>query len=87
MEKALFSNFDSLPALLSTHDLINLGLYASIDAAYVARIRGQSPAFLKLTRKILYPKQSVIEFIEQRIHKGSHPDGVTTTPELNNNAE
>lgn len=87
MEKSLISNFESLPALLSSNDLIKLGLYSSIDAAYVARIRGQSPTFLKLTRKILYPKQGVIEFIEQRMHKGESLDGVSTTPQLNNNAD
>ena len=64
------SNFDSLPAFLSTKDLVNLGLYINIDAAYLARLNGNSPDFIKFNRKILYKKADVIEFIEKHKCKG-----------------
>jgi hypothetical protein len=67
------SHFTSLPELLSSQDLITLGLFSSPDAAYVARLHGNSPDFIKLRRKILYPKSSVIQFIEDRLKKGCIP--------------
>lgn len=71
MNKKLPSKFDLLPELLSSHHLVDLGLYTSINAAYLARLRCDSPDFLKLKGKILYPKNNVIEFLEARMKKGS----------------
>lgn len=56
---------------LSSHDLVNLGLFPSPDAVYFARLRGNSPDFIKMNRKVIYPKASVIKFIEQRMVKGT----------------
>lgn len=64
-------SFSSFPEFLSSHDLVSLGLFASTDSAYVARVRGHSPAFLKIGRKIVYPKASVIQFIQDRLTNSS----------------
>ena len=87
MRKTLFSTLDSRPALLTSQDLVDIGLYATKDTAYVARIKGQSPPFVKLERKILYPKEGVIEFLEQRLHKEGKLNDVATAPQPHNNAE
>ena len=84
MQNALISNFDSLPPLLSTQNLVDLGLYSSIDAAYAARLKGHSPDFIKLHRKILYTKASVIEFIERRTHKGDNAACSIETSQISN---
>jgi len=69
MSQELNSSFEDFPEFLSTHDLIDLGIYPSVNAAYEDRIRGSSPKYIKLHHKILYPKKSVIEFLENRISK------------------
>lgn len=71
MNTRLSFKFDSLPELLSSQHLVELGLYASIDAAYLARLRSNSPDYLKLKGKILYPKSNVLEFLEARMRQGS----------------
>ena len=63
-------SLDSLPELLSSNDLVQMGLFSSVDQAYLARIRGKSPDFIKFKRKVLYPKESVVEFIKKHFHKG-----------------
>ncbi len=72
------SDFDSLPTLLSSSDLVEIGLYRDINAAFIARKRGLCPDFIKLKRKILYKKSSVLDFIEQHTHKGSINTILTT---------
>lgn len=77
MSQTLHNTLNDLPQFLSSRHLVALGLYPSLDAVYLARVRGHSPDFIKLKRKVLYPKSSVLEFIEQRMKKGgfSDPDG------------
>lgn len=70
MSDSLISGFDSLPEFLNSHDLVKLGLWPSDDAVYLARLRGLSPDFIKLGKKILYPKASVIEFIQRHLKSG-----------------
>lgn len=73
------SKLDRLPEFLSTKHLVELGLYNSIDAAYQARLHGKSPAFLKMNRKILYPKEYVIEFLKTHLSQGTHsPTSINT---------
>ena len=62
---------DDMPQFLSSRQLVQLGLYPSLDAVYLARVRGQSPDFMKLKRKILYPQHRVLAFIEQNKKKGT----------------
>ncbi len=66
------NSIQDMPEYLSTQHLIQLGIYPSIDAAYQARIQGYSPPYIKLRHKILYQKQAVIEFLDQRMrHKNN----------------
>ena len=68
------TSLHQMPEYLSTQHLIQLGIYPSIDAAYQARVKGYSPRYIKLRHKVLYAKQSVIEFLENRTIPGDlHP--------------
>jgi len=82
MSKQIFSQLDSFPEFLTSNHLVDLGLYTSIDAAYSARIHGKSPDFLQFKRKILYPKTSVLQFLEQHIHKQNADPQETESQEL-----
>jgi hypothetical protein len=64
------TKFELMPEYLSTRHLIQLGIYPSTDAAYQARCKGNSPDFIKLKHKILFPKQAVLEFLESRMRSG-----------------
>jgi hypothetical protein len=68
MQNLIFSKLDLLPEFLTSNNLVDLGLYNSIDAAYAARVNGKSPDFLQFRRKILYPKASVVQFVEKHMH-------------------
>lgn len=58
----------SLPELVSTRDLVKIGMYRTEQAAYAARQRGECPAYLRIpSRGIVYPRQAVIEFLEKSI--------------------
>jgi hypothetical protein len=61
----------NLPEFLSSQDLVSLGLFSSTDSAYVTRIRGGGPEFLKVGKKVLYPKSSLLRFIETRLTDSS----------------
>ena len=71
--KELFKKLDEYPELLDINDLINLGIYAHKNGAYRARKNGTSPNYVKMVRKILYPKESVRAFILARFKNGSIP--------------
>ena len=62
---------EALPEILETHHLIEIGLYNSIDAAYSARVRGKSPDYIQIGRKVLYTKQAIIKFLEANTYSGS----------------
>ena len=67
MNKDIKDILKSFPEFLTTYHLVQLGIFKSSDAAYLARRRGYSPKFLKIGRKIFYPKTTVIEFLESRL--------------------
>ena len=69
----ILTKLEGLPEFLSSHDLVALGLFPSPDSVYLARFRGNSPDYCKFGRKIRYPKQSVIDFIESRMKRGDVP--------------
>jgi len=71
MNQNIHSSLEKLPEFLSSEDLVKLGIYSSIDAAYQARAAGHSPSFIKLNHKIIYPRKAVIEFLERRLHSES----------------
>lgn len=77
MSYIIFSKLESLPEFLTTSQLINIGLYPSNNAAYIARAKGQSPNFIQVNRKVLYPKSSVLNFIER--HMRLHDSSASTT--------
>ncbi len=74
MNNALSDKLNQMNEFLSAQDLVYLGIYASIDAAYLARKRSNSPAYIKLKHKILYPKKAVLTFLEDRMHAHNGAD-------------
>ncbi len=68
MNQNIHSSLEKLPEFLSSEDLVKLGIYSSIDAAYQARASGHSPSFIKLQHLCIYPKKALIEFLENRMH-------------------
>ncbi len=65
------SKLDEMPDFVGVNYLVELGLYTSVDTAYLARKRKMSPDFIKIGRKVLYPKDAVMAFISKNLHKGS----------------
>ncbi len=68
-------SLDSYPMFLTSVQLCKLGLYKTPDLCYLARRRGDSPDYVQLGRKILYPKESVIKWVEARLKSGSESNG------------
>lgn len=73
MTELLSLRLEQFPDFLTTNDLVNLGLYPSSDAASVARKRGNSPDYVRVGRRILFPKQNVIKFLADNTIKGNIP--------------
>jgi len=80
MSERVYDSLNSFPQFLSSQHLVDLGLYSSLDAVYLARLRGNSPDFIKLKRKILYPRNSVAAFLEKRMKKGTLCEPQSDTP-------
>ena len=68
MNNTISDKLSYMSEFLSSQDLVDLGIYPSTDAAYLARIRSNSPSWIKLKHKVIYPKKAVLEFLEQRMH-------------------
>ncbi len=64
-----FEKFKTLPEFLCAKNLMDLGLYTTQKSLYFARLRGNSPNFVKIGKRILYPKASVIKFLENRMQE------------------
>lgn len=73
MADTITTQFHAFPEFLTSNDLVELGLYGSSDGVYLARLRGKSPDFIKMGRRVLYPKESVINFLQQRLRSGNLP--------------
>ena len=58
---------DAFPDLLNVDDIISIGLFSHKNEAYRARKNGCSPSYLKMARKILYPKDAVRAFITRTV--------------------
>ena len=54
------------PEFLESEDLVKLGIYKTLDGAYQARLKKYGPPYIKMRKKILYPKRQLIEWLEQR---------------------
>jgi hypothetical protein len=59
------------PHFLNAYHLVELGLFPSTDAAYLARVRGHTPPFLKMGRKVLYPTVELIKWLNENSCAGS----------------
>jgi hypothetical protein len=70
MQELLSKQLESFPIFLTSQDLVTLGIYPSLDAAYLVRKRGGGPDFVKMKRKILYPKGSLVEYLSKRMNRG-----------------
>lgn len=61
---------NTLPKLLTTGDLIELGIFTCIQSAATARYTGAGPRFLKLgdgrNGRIRYREQDVLEWLATR---------------------
>jgi hypothetical protein len=56
---------EKLPDLCSPQDLVEAGIYRHKQLAYSARRRGIGPSFFRLgTRRIAYPKEGVLKWLE-----------------------
>lgn len=67
----MFKTLEAAADFLTSDDLVTLGLYKSRNSIYFARSKGIGPDFIKLGRRILYPKNSVLAFVELHMQKGS----------------
>lgn len=80
-----------LPEMVRTRDLVDLGIYASPQAAYQARANNCSPPFIVMPKnRVIYPKCGVIAFLRERSAqrrlrtKDQLPIGpISTDPSLN----
>lgn len=58
-----------LPELVSAKDLVKCGVYRTEQAAYAARMRGKCPPYIRIpSRGIVYPRQGVLDFLENNFH-------------------
>jgi hypothetical protein len=61
------SIFDSYPDFLEPRDLVDLGIYKTVNSACSDRACGRGPTYIKLgPRKHLYEKSEVIRFLKSR---------------------
>jgi hypothetical protein len=67
------NNFDffadlerALPPLASTKDLVTTGVYGSSKSAANDRWAGRGPAYVKIQRRIRYPRHEVISWLKQK---------------------
>ena len=44
---------EKFPEFMGSNDLVGLGLFPSNSSVYLARMRGQSPNYIKIGKKIL----------------------------------
>lgn len=58
-----------LPERCSTQDLVGIGLYNSVHAAHMARRRGDTPPYIQLGRKFIYPKEGIIHWLKENTHE------------------
>jgi hypothetical protein len=73
VKESIIVKFDAMPEFLSSHDLISLGLFHNPNAVCSARSRGFSPDYIKVGRKIFYPKSRLVEWIMSRMQNGAVP--------------
>lgn len=75
VNQTIASSLEGFPAFLSSHHLITLGIFKSLDRAYIARKNGNTPKYIKLKHQFIYPKCEVISFLEGRLEGGMKEGG------------
>lgn len=75
MDSGIEKMLEEYPKFLSSQDLIDLGIYKSIDSCYMSRVRLEGPQWIKLGRKILYSKNLLVEFLTSRMMKKRRSNG------------
>jgi hypothetical protein len=64
---SLIDHINALPPLLSTQDLVELGIFKSSCAARCQRKRNIGPRYIRLSKKVIsYPREDVIKFLAER---------------------
>ena len=74
MEELIERLLDPYPDLLSSQDLVRIGLFKNIQMAHYMRSIGNSPPFMKVGQKVLYPKEGVQKFMLNYMHSGKNKD-------------
>lgn len=76
MDKILemvLKKLDALSEFIDVDGLVALGLYKDKNETYRSRLKGNSPHYIQIKRKILYPKEALREFIISCWNNGSIP--------------
>lgn len=60
---------ENLPDPCTQQDLVEVGLYPNLQLASQARKVGNTPEYIKLGKKILYPKLGIIEWLNTKKHE------------------
>ena len=74
ISELFLKKLDTLPEFLDVNNLVTLGIYTHKNIAYRARKEGNSPSYIKMRGKVLYPKEAVRAFILERFRDGSTPN-------------
>jgi|BogFormECP03_OM2_1039629.scaffolds.fasta_scaffold00001_59 hypothetical protein len=51
------------PEILETDDLVKVGLYPSMQAAYYSRKLGRAPEYFEVGKRIFYAKTAVLNWL------------------------
>ena len=61
----------NMPDLCPVAKLIELGIFTSEQAAYNARKEGYGPSYIKIGRRILYPKTDLLNYLQGHYYECS----------------
>lgn len=68
----ILSNFHELPEFLKPQDLVDLGLYSSLQTLRLAVKDRKCPEYVSYTpNKVLFPKMAVLKFIKENLNKNN----------------
>lgn len=68
----IVGNLDAYPPMLTTNDLLELGIFNSISGAAIMRYRGNGPKCVKIGRYVLYPKENILDFLHKQLKNITH---------------
>ena len=67
--KEIFSKaLQDMPVMLRAADLVKIGLFSSEKSCHSARKNGYFLPFVKLRRRVFFPKQLVIDYLQINFH-------------------